>query len=208
MSQMKVTIDALRSYARSLDERLEEKAKYSDDWIDSKINTAFELVATHRQPFLGEEVIDLNPYIEDGTSKFRVEMDEDVLGYKRIYPNTNRIIPLDQTEEDILKLIDWSVNPDHSVDIILSPGLTTDEPHTLTFQYYYIPTVPENEMYMSADIYHMVRHGIQQSIWDALRDFQKADMAMVNLMEQVRTVINGLDIDVEQNEGWNGGFIL
>ena len=63
-----VTLDSLRAYSRSLDDRLKDTKKYPDSWIDSKINLGYEELATLSQPFLKEEVLDLTPYINDGTS--------------------------------------------------------------------------------------------------------------------------------------------
>ena len=209
MAQVKVTTQQLRDYARSLDERLEEVQKYSDSWIDSKINAAYEMLSTYRQSFYAEEVLDLNPYIEDGTEKFSVTMDGDILGYKRIFSNHNihLLDPLDLGVQNADAIM-WHVQQDNTVEVYLKTDqLDATSENTLTFQYYYVPTIAAEETYMSGDIYHMLRHAIQQTVWDALRDFEKANMAMANFQESVRTVINGLDND-SSYEGWNGGFIL
>lgn len=209
MAQLKITTKQLRDYTRSLDERLEDRYKYPDSWIDSKINAAYEMLSTYRQSFYAEEVLDLNQYILDGTEKFPVTMDGDVLGYKRIFTNHNihRLDPLDLKVLDA-NAITWNVMQDHTVEVMLDVNNldpTTD--NTITFQYYYIPTLAQEETFMSGDVYHMLRHAIQQTTWDALRDYEKANMAMQNFQESARTVINGLDID-SSYEGRCGGFIL
>ena len=186
----------MRDYARSLDERLEEKAKYTDSWIDDKINKGFEVVATSRQPFLNEEVLDLNPYIIDGTKKIEVNLDEDVVGFKRIFTNASGGV-------------EWVVNPDNTIHITLvTSSIPTTSENLFTVQYYYFPKAPTTETYMSSDIYHFVQHGIEFVIWEALRDVDKMNWAKSKLDDSARTVVNGLDIDVGPNEQWNGGFIL
>jgi len=210
MAQIKVTIDQMRSYARSLDERLTDRQKYVDRWIDSKINAALEMLATYRQSFYAEEVLDLTPYIIDGTDKFQTEMDGDVIGYKSIFLSNGQGLPnpLD-LQYQIRPAITWTVNEDQSVEIVMDTNtLDPNDNHRITFQYYYIPTVPSTETYMSGDVWHMLRHAIQQTVWDALRDFEKANIAMANFKESTRTVVSGLDTSGTVQHGWNGGFIL
>ncbi len=199
----------MRTYARSLDERLINEQQYTNDWIDSKIDTAYEVVATRRQPFQTEEVLDLTDYIKDGTEKFQVDMEYDVLGYKRIFATIGEQ-PFNQ--DDLLTSIYtqgvlWKVRPDNVIDIELNTQqLNADIPTTLTFQYYYIPVHPETETYLSSDVYHMIRHGMEFSIYEALRDTEKFQLAQAKLDESARTVINGLDIDIQPADQWNGGF--
>jgi len=194
--QLKITLNQMISYIRSLDERLLDTRKYTDEWCTGKINTAYEVIATRRQPFLNEEVLDLNSYIIDGTEKFQVDMDYDVQGYKRIFV----------TPEGSLA-VTFTVRPDNIIDVFLDVGAmdSTDE-NTLTFQYYYMPTAPTEETYLSADVYHMLRHGMEFAVYEALRDMEKFQWAQQKIEDSAKTVINGLDIDVN-NDGWTKGFV-
>jgi len=193
MAQMKITTEDLHSFVRSLDERLIDKRKYPDSWLDDKIDKAYELTATQRQSFYAEEVLDLTEYIIDGTQKFQVDMDGDVLGYKRIFTNT-------KTND-----ITWHVNVDQSLEIYLNTDRLSGVEHRITFQYYYVPKTATNETYMSADVYRMLQQAIKYSVWDAIRDFDKSAAAFQEFKASTTTVINGLDIDAN-TEGWNGGF--
>ncbi len=209
MAQIKVTIEEMRTYVRSLDERLEDKQRYPDTWVDGKINTAYEVVSTRRQPFQSEEVLDLNPYIIDGTEKFQVDMDYDVLGYKRIFVTIDEPAPsTDYYQQGIQSQgVEWKVRPDHIVDVFLTPSaFDTSIANTLTFQYYYIPTAPETETYMAADVYHMLRHGMEFSVYEALRDIEKFQLAQSKIEGSAKSIINGLDIDIQASDQWNGGF--
>lgn len=191
----KVTTDSLRIYVRSLDERIEEKAKYPDSWVDLRINEAYEMLSTYRQSFLNEEILDLKQHIIDGVSKLEIDLDYDVVGFKRIFSTSNKI--------------KWEVTPDNVIHLTLDiDRINPDEDNLFTVQYYYFPTVVSTEVFMSADIYQMLRHAIQYTVWSEMRDIEKAGTAMARFMESARTVINGLDIDVKYNEEWNGGFLL
>jgi len=190
---MKITTDEMRMKVRSLDERVKNAQKYPDVWIDNIINMGFELVATRRQPFLNEEVLDLTQHIVDGTKTFQVDMDYDVLGYKRIFTNAN---------------VTYSVRPDNIVDVYLeSTAIPKDTTPTITFQYYYIPIIPVSETYMSRDVYQMLENGFEAALYDRLRDTEKYQLSLSKLDSKATTVINGLDIDVRATDEWNGGFI-
>ena len=190
---MKITTEEMRLKVRSLDERVRNTQKYPDLWIDNIINMGFELVATARQPFLNEEVLDLTQYIVDGTKTFQVDMKYDVLGYKRIFTNAN---------------VTYKVRPDNIVDIFLeSTAIPTDVTPTITFQYYYIPIIPESETYMSRDVYQMLENGFEAALYDRLRDTEKYQLSMAKMNSKASMVINGLDIDVNAVDEWNGGFV-
>ncbi len=190
-----VTLDSLRKYVRSLDERLRNTNTYSDDWVDGQINIGYELVSTKRQPFLNEEVLDLTEYILDGTAKFEVEMDMDVGGWKKVFATS-----VNQTA------IRWTVKPDNKVIVNLDiPSLNATNENLLTFQYYYFPKTSTGDQYFSTDIYHMVRNGIASSVYDGLHDYEKRDMFNGKLAEDVREAVNGLDYDAEnvRKSNWN-----
>jgi len=187
MAQVLVTLDSLRSYARSLDERVRDKNKYPDSWIDSKINAGYELVATKRQPFFKEEVLDLNPYIIDGTDKFEAEMAEDVAGWKQVFATSPRA-----------NAIRWVTTPDNKTMIDLDTNsLSPNDENLITFQFYYFPHTKTGDQYMSTDVYHMVRHGIASSVYDALHDYERRDNFDAQLDYNARTMVNALDYDGE-----------
>ncbi len=190
-----VTLDSLRTYARGLDERLEDSKKYSDAWIDSKINTAYEMIGTKRQPFLGEDVLDLKEYIEDGTAKFEVEPDEDVNGWKQVFVTSGNP-----------EAITWTIKPDNKVIINLDiDSLNSTAENLITFQYYYFPNTKTGDQYFSTDVYRMVHQGVASSIYDALHDYEKRDNFDNQLEMQSRTMVNGLDYDAEpvRKSNWN-----
>ncbi len=208
MAQLKITIEQMRLYVRSLDERLADTVKYPDTWCDSRVNTGYEITATTRQPFLNEEILDLNPYITDGTTKFEVDMDGDVQGYKRIYAELGGAVRDKYTANIPQTAVRWEVNPNQTIAVTLSvSSFDTTVSNNLTFQYYYFPTVPESETYMSADVYHMLRHAIEVSTFETIRDYEKMNLSQQKLDQSARTAVNGLDIDVYASEGWDGGFM-
>jgi len=192
-----VTLDTLRNYARGLDERLNNKTKYPDTWIDSKINTGYELVSSKRQPFLNEEVLDLTQYIIDGTAKFEVEMDMDVGGWKQVFPTSANP-----------EAIHWTTKPDNKTVVNLDiNSLKPQDENLLTFQYYYFPSTTTGDQYFSTDIYHMVRHGIASAIYDALHDYEKRDDFDRQLEMGARSAVNGLDYDAFNVVGNNFGSL-
>ncbi len=198
MSQVLVTLDSLRSYARSLDNRVKDKNKYSDSWVDGKINAAYELVATKTQPFLNEEVLDLTSYIQDGTLKFEVDMDYDVAGWKDIFYTIGGDAATDPYWVGVMPratAVTWVVTPDNKVEIDLENNLDADYGYNMYFQYYYFPHTSTGDQYFSTDIYHMVRHGIASSVYDALRDYEKRDNFDTQLEYNARTHSNARDMD-------------
>ena len=198
MSQVLVTLDSLRSYARSLDARLRDTKTYPDSWIDSKIDTGYEIVSTGGQPFYKEVVLDLTEYITDGTQKFEVEMDEDVNGWKAAFYMKDNNYQYDfpiASRFTTGSPVAIQIKPDNKVEIDLGTGLLATSYHTLTFQYYYFPHTKTGDQYFSTDIYHMVRHALASSIYDALHDYEKRDNFDNQLNKQLRSVVNGHDMD-------------
>ncbi len=195
MSQVKVTLDSLRSYARSLDKRVADKNKYSDAWVDSKIDAAYELVATKRQFFHNEEVLPLEEYILDGTLKFEVEMDEDVAGWKYIQVDPQTMANYNSEFATRTTAVTYQVTPDNKVMIELEPGLDATVGYLITFSYYYFPKAATGDQYFSTDVYHAVRHGIASTVYDALRDYEKRDNFDTQLDYNAKTAVNGLDYD-------------
>ncbi len=192
-----VKLDSLREYARSLDERLRDINKYPESWVDAKINTAYEMVSTKRQPFLNEEVMDLKQYIIDGTAKFEVETDYDVTGWKHVFSTTP-----DPSG------IRWTIKPDNKVIVDLDVNnLKSGEENLITFQYYYFPSTLTGDQYFSTDVYHMVRHAIASSVYDDLRDYEKRDNYANQLEVQARTVVNGLDYNADNVRKSNWGLL-
>ena len=193
MSQVLVAIDSLRTYARSLDNRLKNKTMYPDSWIDNKIDSGYEIVVTKRQPFIKEDVLDLTDYISDGVAKFEVEMDEDVAGYRDIYSTST-----DPTA------IRWVKTPDNKIMIELdTANLNAADENLITFNYYFFPSTKTGDQYMSTDVYHMVRHAIASSVYDALHDYKRRDEFDVQLEYNSRTMVNGLDTYAEDSRKSN-----
>jgi len=190
-----VTLDSLRTYGRSLDERLRDVNKYPDSFIDSRINAGYELVSTKSQPFLNEEVVDLSTYIEDGTAKFEMEMDFDVNGWKQIYVTSSN-----------KNAITCVVKPDNIVIVNLDiNSLKAEEENLITLQYYYFPNTKTGDQYFSTDILHMVENGIAEAIFDSLRDYKSRDNYRAQLNNNSKSIINGLDYDAFNvvKNNWN-----
>ena len=195
MAQQLVTLDSLRSYARGLDERVADKNKYSDAWIDAKINAGYELCATKRQFFHNEEVLPLKQYIIDGTLEFEVEMGEDVAGWKFIQIDPKSATNYNSELSTPTTAITYKVGNDNKVLVTIVPGLDPSVGYSITFSYYFFPRTTSGDQYFSTDIYHAVRHGIASSVYDALRDYEKRDNFDTQLDYNAKTATNGLDYD-------------
>lgn len=204
MAQLQVTLAMMRAYIRGLDERLDDTTKYPDSWIDGKINTAFEVIATRRQPWLTEEIYNINTYVNGGIEYFTLEMQEDIVGFKRIFYSIDNVMIYPTTNVAV------EIDPDHKINVMINlNNIDGSVENTLTFQYWYIPTVPAEDSYMSmpADVYHMLRHGMEFAVYESLRDIEKFQWAERKIEQSARSVINGLDIDIACFDQWNGGFI-
>jgi hypothetical protein len=203
-----VTLDSLRSYARSLDERTKDTAKFSDSWIDSKINAAYEIIATAVQIFLKEDTVDLTEYINDGNYKFEIEFDNDIVGWKSAYYTRDGIYMYDypiKTRFTVGDPVGILIKPDNKVIVDLAPDIRADMTHTIVFEYYYFPNTKTGDQYFSTDIYHMVRHAIASTVYDALRDYERRDNFDNQLARQIKTVVNGWDYDASnvRKGNWN-----
>lgn len=193
-----VTLDSLRNYARSLDERLVNTTKYSDSWIDSKINTGYEMVATKGQSFYMEDVVDLTEYISDQTWKFEFEMDHDVTGWKAAFYMQDNNYMYDYPTASRFAVgspVAIQVKPDNKIEIDIDPAIRVDLTHTVTFQYYFFPNTKTGDQYFSTDVYHMVRHGIASATYDALRDYEQRDNYDKQLALQLKEIVNTHDLD-------------
>jgi hypothetical protein len=188
MAQITVTKDSLRAYTRSLETRLYNKAKYSDTWIDETINTGFAITTEKRQPFYQQEVLDLAQYITDDTSKFEVEMSEDVIGWRNIYYSRDNTVEF--TDAATYRLME-----DNKVIIDIIPSQLISKSNTFTFEYYFAPKVTSvTDMFMSSDIYQLLKYGIGIAAYQNLHD-EKSEATMLQRFEMAaKQAVNGLDI--------------
>ncbi len=158
----KYTLEQIRTTARSKDNRLADTNKYSDDWIDDKIAHAFETAESGKQVFTNEEVVDMQEFINDGTEKFEIEMDEEVhYHYEQI--STSSAIRL-YIKNDNTILVNLDIDKLASLDASLEKSAT--------FRYFYYPTADFTEIYMGSEIYHYFRHCLYVQLYGALRDLE------------------------------------
>ncbi len=188
------SIDHLRSVARSKDNRLEDKNKYSDAWIDDKIDHAFETAESGKQVFSVEEVVDLQPYVVGGEDQVLIEMDQEVHSFYNI-----------QTDHDG---VTWSVKNDNTVVVYLD--VNDDKVPTITFRYWYFPHTKEDntgyEIYMGVEVYHYFRHCLYVQLYGSLRDLESE---MYHQKQVDRFIADGtfsLPNDFDEQIGMKGGF--
>ena len=153
----KYTLQQIRDVARSKDERLENKTKYPDSWIDSKIDSAFETAESGRQVFVAEDSIDLQPYINDNVEKFLYETNEQAHKITDIVSNFPNHVKT-------------RINNDNTVNVELDLDALRDKEVTMTFKYYYIPTSDFEEIFMQPEVYHYFRHCLYVGLYGSLRD--------------------------------------
>jgi hypothetical protein len=203
-----VTLDSLRSHARSLDERLRDIKKYPDNWIDSRINSGYEIISTEIQPFLKEEVIDLTEYIADGNFKFEVDFSEDIVGWKSAYYMRNGEYVYDfpvRTRFPTGTPVALQIKADNKAIVDIDRSIQLQDTHTITFEYYFFPNTKTGDQYLTTDIYQMVGYAIASSIYDSLRDYDKRNDSDNQLAKQLRKVVNGWDYDASnvRKGNWN-----
>lgn len=196
-----ITLEALQDYTRGLDTRLSDVKKYPDSWVDGTITTAFELCATERQPFFKQEVLDLTPYIDDGTAKFEVDMSEHIAGWREIYV-TAKGIRTDHTG------ITFQLKEDNIVVVELDiDSLISSRSYEIVFDYYYVPQTNFTETFMTRDVQHMLKHAIGMIAYEKLRDFEKEQLMSQRFEESKRTVTNSLDIYANEVTKPNWGML-
>lgn len=152
------TIEELREVARDKDERLEDTLKYPDEWIDTRIDRAFETAESGKQIFTNEEAIDMKPFAEDGVEKFVLTMDEEVhKHYQAIVTDPRAILVNIENDNRV------------SVTIDIESILAAKE-SILTLRYFFYPHIPFENIFIPSEVYHYWRHCLYVNLYGSLKD--------------------------------------
>lgn len=193
------TIEQLRSVARSKDNRLADTNKYTDDWIDDKIDHAFETAESGKQVFKNEEIIDVKPFANDGVEKFVITPDEEVHAYYEVF-TSHPTLASGKVENDN------TISVTIDVDNVLA--VSDDDECTITIRYFYYPHIPFESIFMESEVYHYWRHCLYVNIYGSLRDKENEtyhqEQVDTFIMEGSFTIPN----DFDEMVGMKGSFYI
>lgn len=155
---MVYTLAKLRDYARNVDSRLEDTDKYSDAWIDERVEEGLALAQDIKQSlFFTTEKYDIESNIVD-----------DGLDEVEIVP---------QREVHSMWVIDYnvdsyevSVTANNHVIIKRIENTPVPKDFIITIRYFFYFTLPFTEVEMSMEVYKMCKSTIAATCFQWLKD--------------------------------------
>jgi len=171
------TLAKLRTYARSIDERLANVTTYPDIWIDERIEEGMALAQDIKSVFYTKEVYDLTqnfkPIIDggDGLSEVEIIMQKEVHSIYAIECDLNY----------------FTVTPTANNHVILSVGDLSIQPtdFKVTIRYFFYPTNPFTEIEMSMEMYRLVKSSIASTVFSWLSDKESEQYHMAKAESMV-----------------------
>jgi len=171
------TLAKLRTYARSIDERLANVTTYPDTWIDERIEEGMALAQDIKSVFYTKEVYDLTqnfkPILDggDGLSAVEIVMQREVHSIYAIECDLNY----------------FTVTPTANNHVIFSAGDLSIQPtdFKVTIRYFFYPTNPFTEIEMSMEMYRLVKSSIASTVFSWLSDKESEQYHMAKAESMV-----------------------
>ena len=171
------TLAKLRTYARSIDERLANVTTYPDTWIDERIEEGMALAQDIKSVFYTKEVYDLTqnfkPILDggDGLSEVEIIMQKEVHSIYAIECDLNY----------------FTVTSTANNHVILSAGDLSIQPtdFKVTIRYFFYPTNPFTEIEMSMEMYRLVKSSIASTVFSWLSDKESEQYHMAKAESMV-----------------------
>ena len=171
------TLAKLRTYARSIDERLANVTTYPDTWIDERIEEGMALAQDIKSVFYTKEVYDLTqnfkPTLDggDGLSEVEIVMQREVHSIYAIECDLNY----------------FTVTPTANNHVIMSAGDLSIQPtdFKVTIRYFFYPTNPFTEIEMSMEMYRLVKSSIASTVFSWLSDKESEQYHMAKAESMV-----------------------
>lgn len=187
-------IDQLRTLARSKDERLADKDRYPDSWIDDKIEYGFEIAESAKQVFYTAEVYDL-------TADIAANLPETEILLQR---EPHFIFELNAPD-----CFQVSVTANNHILVTILPTATASLVKTIEVKYFFYPTLPLVDIEMSPEIYHFFRHALYVSLYGALRDKENEayHQSQVNTFVKKGTMGVPDEYQIEDQRFWRNTWV-
>jgi hypothetical protein len=166
---MQLTLPYLIGFVRGLDERLTDLKKYSDDVLADRIRDAIYNLSALVQPFVKEELIDLNQYFDLGLKQFELDMQENILGYLE-----TTLVVMNGFEYEDISTHDIIITEqlDKSLHVKMS-NIPSNQMY-LRARYFYVLNIEKTPLLeVEPEIWTFIQHSIQIVIWGMLKDYDK-----------------------------------
>jgi hypothetical protein len=166
---MQLTLTYLIGFVRGLDERLTDPTKYTDNAIADKIRDAIHNLSALVQPFVKEELIDLNQYLDLGLKQFELDMQEQVLGYLE-----KTLVILNGFEYEDVSTTDVIITEQLDKSLYVKITNIPSNPIYLRVRYFYVLNIEKTPLLeVEPEIWNFLQHSIQIVIWGMLKDYDK-----------------------------------
>ncbi len=193
------TIDKLRTYARSVDGRLEDTTLYADTWIDNRVEEGLALAQDIHQIFYTEETYDLTqnttPVAEggDGLTEVEIVTQEEPHSLYKIECDLNYFT------------VEMTANNHVIMHVKGNAPDTLDK--TVVIRYFFYPTLPITQVEMSMEMYRLAKACIAANCFSMLSDEanEKYHLGKANEMNITGTFdINKDEMEIPNTRLWSG----
>ena len=151
------TLAKLRTYTRSVDNRLSDAVKYTDTWIDERIEEGMAISQDIKSIFYTKEKYDLEANVTvDLLTEVEIILQEE--------PSTIYAVECDQ------EFFDVQVTPNNHIILNVKENVPMATDFTVTVRYFFYPTMPMANVEMSMEMYKLVKDGIAVACFQWLRD--------------------------------------
>lgn len=191
---MVYTLEKLRTYVRSIDNRVKDTVKYPDAWIDERIEKGMGRAQDIKPIFSTKEEYDL--YADMVTAELtevEIIVQLEVSSMHTVECDTNSFAV--------------TVMPNNHV--LISRIANTPEPadYSVTIRYFFYPIIPFTEIEMSMIMYRLVENGIAADVYAKLFE-RELEQYHMNLMREM-DVKSAFDIekdliDTPDTRLWSG----
>jgi len=197
------TLAKLREFTRSLDERLEDTAVYSDTWINDRVEEGLALAQDIKQTlFYTKEKYDVQsnftPVIDGGDGLDVVEI---IL---------QREVHSVWAVECDLEAFSVEVTANNHVIIRRIENTPEPKDFTITVRYFFYWTLPFTEIEMSMEVYKMCKSAIASNVFSWLSDeaSEKYHMAKAESMSVKSTFDIEKDLmEIPEDRLWSASWV-
>lgn len=194
---MVYTLATLRTYTRSIDNRLEDADKYPDAWIDSRIEEGMAIAQETKQIFYTKEKYDLVNSIDiDGLTEMEIILQKE--------PYAVLDVICDETYYTV------EVTPNNHIVMKVIENASVPEDRTVMIRYWFYPTMPFTDIEMTLEMYRIVKCGIAAACFDWLQD-EESEQYYIRKAENM-TVKGTFDLeknllDIPETRLWNRSWV-
>jgi len=151
------TLDQLRTYARTIDNRIEDVDKYPNTWLDYRIEEGLALAQETKPIFYTKETYDLtNSIMVDGLTEMEIILQKEPYAVL--------------TVECSLTFFDVVVQPNNHVVLTVKDSAPIPDDLTVTVRYFFYPTLPITTIEMTMEMYRLCKYTIAAIVYEHLRD--------------------------------------